>query len=289
MQNEVLPFERTKDQTLSRRGFATLSLGMGAAAGGSAIAADTAVTETDLMIKTADGNCDAALYHPAGEGRWPAVVVFADALGLRPAFRDIGRRIAAEGFTVLVPNPYFRTRKAPVLSGPFDFSKPEDRAKLTELQAPFSSETKARDAAAYIAFLDAHPRVNAAAKVGVVGYCMGGAFTMLAAAAVPGRVGAGVSLHGGSLVTNMPDSPHLLAARMKAGFYFGIAINDEQRQPEAKDKLREAFAAANLPAKIEVYQDCQHGWCVSDGAVYNKTQTDRAFAELTALYKKSLT
>jgi carboxymethylenebutenolidase len=283
--NETLPFEKTRDYALSRRELTALSLG--AMASVSAMAAD-AVTETDVVIKMADGNCDAALYHPTGEGRWPGIVIFTDALGLRPAFRDMGKRLAAEGYTVMVPNPFYRTRKAPVLSGPFDFGKPEDRAKLVELTAPLNNETKSRDATTYIAYLDALRQVKTAAKIGVVGYCMGGPYTVLASAAVPERVGAGVSLHGGNLVTDKPDSPHLLIPKLKANYYFGIATNDDQRQPDAKDKLREAFAAANVPAKIEVYQDCQHGWCVADGMVYNKAGAERAYVDEIALYKKVL-
>jgi carboxymethylenebutenolidase len=285
MDDETLPFEKTRDYTISRRGFAALSLG--AVASVSAMAAD-AVTETDITVKMADGNCDAAVFHPSGEGRWPAIVIFTDALGLRPAFRDMGKRLAAEGYAVIVPNPFYRTRKAPVLSGPFDFGKPEDRAKLVELTAPLNNETKTRDAMTYIAYLDALPQVKTASKIGVVGYCMGGAYTVLAAAASPGRIGAGVSLHGGNLVTDKPDSPHLLIPKVKASYYFGVATNDDQRQPDAKDKLREAFAAANVPAKIEVYQDCQHGWCVADGMVYNKVGAERAYVEEIALYKKAL-
>ena len=288
MQDDVVPFEKTRDYGLSRRGFGALALGAGVVASASAIAADAAVSESDIVIKMADGSCDAALFHPAGDGRWPGVVIFTDALGLRPVFRDMGRRLAAEGYTVVVPNPFYRTRKAPVLSGPFDFSKPEDRAKLVDLMAPLNNETKSRDATSYIAFLDALPQGKTGAGIGVVGYCMGGPYTVLAAAAVPGRVGAGVSLHGGNLVTDKPDSPHLLIPKLKARYYFGIATNDDQRQPDAKDKLREAFAAANLPAKIEVYEGCQHGWCVSDGMVYNKTGSERAYGEMTALYRQVL-
>ena len=286
MEDGVVPFDRTRDGALSRRG--ALALGAGLVASVSAIAADTAVSETDIVIPTTDGSCDAALFHPTGDGRWPGVIIFTDVLGLRPVFRDMGRRLAAEGYTVVVPNPFYRTRKAPVLSGPFDFSKPEDRAKLVELTAPLNNDTKSRDAMAYIAFLDTLPQVKADGRIGVVGYCMGGPYTLLAAAAVPGRVGAGVSLHGGNLVTDKPDSPHLLVARSKASFYFGIATNDDQRQPDAKDKLREAFAAAGLPAKIEVYADCQHGWCVSDGMVFNKAGAERAYGEMTTLYRQVL-
>jgi carboxymethylenebutenolidase len=288
MDDAILPFVKTKEPNLSRRGFAALSLGAGAAVAGSALAADAPVEESDVVVKTADGSCDAALFHPAGKGRWPGVVIFADALGLRPAFRDMGRRLAAQGYTVLVPNPFYRTRKAPVLSGPFDFGKPEDRAKLTELMAPLTNDAKNHDVAAYVAFLDTLPQVKTKARIGVAGYCMGGPYALMAAAAAPGRVSAGGSFHGGGLVTDKPDSPHLLAAKLKASFYFGIAGNDDMRQPDAKDKLRDAFAAAHLPAKIEVYSTCQHGWCVPDGAVYNKAEADRAFGELVALYAKAL-
>jgi carboxymethylenebutenolidase len=213
---------------------------------------------------------------------------FAEAVGLRPAFRDMGRRLAAGGYVVVVPNPLYRTRKAPVLSGPFDFSKPEDRAKLVDLMAPLNNSTKTSDGKTYVAYLDALQQVKTDAKIGVVGYCMGGPYTLFTAAAVPERVGAGVSLHGANLVTDKPDSPHLLVPKIKASYYFGIADNDDQGQPDAKDKLLEAFAAANLLAKIEVYKGCQHGWCVSDGMVYNEAGAERAFREEMALYRNVL-
>ena len=285
MDDETLPFEKTRDYALSRRGFAALSLGTVASV--PAMAAG-AVTESDVVIGMADGSCDAALFRPTGGGRWPGIVIFADALGLRPVFRDMGRRLAAEGYTVIVPNPFYRTRKAPVLSGPFDFSKPDDRAKLVGLMAPLNTATKTRDGTTYVAYLATLPQVKTATKIGVVGYCMGGPYTILTAAAAPERVAAGVSLHGANLVTDKPDSPHLLIPKLKASYYFGIATNDDQRQPDAKDKLREAFTAAHLPAKIEVYDGCQHGWCVSDGMVYNKVGAERAYDQEIALYKKVL-
>jgi carboxymethylenebutenolidase len=288
MPDDILPFDKSKDAALSRRVFGVLSLGAGAAAATSAMAAGP-VVESDVLIKTADGSCDAALFYPLGSGRWPGAVIFADALGLRPSFRDMGRQLAAEGYTVLVPNPFYRTRVAPVLSGPFDFSKPDDRAKLTELTAPLNDQAKVRDGTAYIAYLDTLPQVSTKAPIGVSGYCMGGPYTMLIAAALPGRVGAAGSFHGGNLVTDKADSPHLLAPKITANYYFAIAANDDQRQPDAKDKLRKAFDASNHPAKIEVYEGCNHGWCVSDGMVYNRTGADRAWGELIALYKQSLT
>jgi carboxymethylenebutenolidase len=288
MPDDILPFDKTRDPSLSRRAFGSMSLGMGTAVATSAMAAESSIVESDVTIKMADGSCDAALFYPLGSGSWPGAVIFPDALGLRPSFRDMGRRLAAEGYTVLVPNPFYRTRKAPVLSGPFDFSKAEDRAKLTDLMAPLTTEVKARDGAAWIAYLDTLPQVTRKAPIGVSGYCMGGPYTMIAAAAVPTRVGAAGSFHGGNLVTDKPDSPHLLAPKIKASYYFAIATNDDQHQPDAKDKLREAFVAAHNPAKIEVYEGCQHGWCASDGIVYNREGAERAFGELIALYKKSL-
>ena len=272
---------------LSRRGFATLTIAAAAGVGAPAAAAE--VVESDVVIKTADGTCDAALFHPAGKGKWPAVLIWPDALGLRPAFRDMGRRLAAEGYVVLVPNPFYRSRPAPVFTGPFDFNSPDDRAKLTELRKLLTPDAVSRDGAAFIAFLDGQKATNTKVKVGVQGYCMGGPMTMQTAAAVSGRVGAGGSFHGGGLVTANADSPHLLVPKMKASFYFGVAMNDDQRQPEAKDALKAAFAAAGLPAKIEVYDGAMHGWCVPGSAVYNQPAAERAWAELLALYRRALT
>jgi carboxymethylenebutenolidase len=286
MPDDMLPFDKSRDPRLSRRAFGAMTLGAGAAVSTAALAAD--VVETDVSIKMPDGTCDAAVFHPAGTGPWPGVLMVPDALGLRPAFRDMGKRLAAEGYTVLVPNPFFRTRKAPVLTGPFDFANADDRAKLGPLMGPLTTETKNRDTTAWLAYLDTVPQVNGKAPLGVVGYCMGGPYTMIAAAAVPNRVGAAGSFHGANLVTDQPDSPHLLAPKIKAAYYFGIANNDDQRQPDAKDKLRQAFAGSAKPVTIVVYTDCQHGWCVSDGKVYNPAEADRAFGELKALYKKNL-
>jgi carboxymethylenebutenolidase len=278
------------DQTLSRRDFAALSA---AVAGASAIAGSAQaaeVVETDVTVKTADGLCDAALYHPAGKGTWPAVLIWTDIFGLRPAFRDMGKRLASQGYVVLVPNPFYRTRKAPVFAEgmKFDFNNPDDRAKLPPLTAPLTSDAVVRDATAHLAFLDAQKVTNKKAKAGVQGYCMGGPMTMRTAAALPGRIGAGGSFHGGGLVTDKPDSPHLLAPQIKANYYFGIASNDDQKQPDAKDKLKAAFAAVNRPAKIEVYDGAMHGWCVPGSAVYNAPAAERAWGELLALYKSAL-
>jgi len=278
---------------MSRREFTALSLAAGIAAATGARAADTReVSDTDVQVKTKSGVCDAALVHPAIQGRWPAVIMFPDAFGLRPTMRDMATRLAQDGYTVLVPNPYYRSTKAPGLSPGFDFNNPADRQKLAALRAPLTSDAVTQDATAYVAFLDSQPSVKQSAKVGVVGYCMGGPMTLQAAAAVPNRVGAGASFHGGGLVTDKPDSPHLLAPKIKAQYYFGIAANDDAREPDAKTKLRETFSNAGLVAKIEVYEGCLHGWCIKDmplaggKPIYNEAQAERAWNELVALFKR---
>src|SRR5713101_6816352 len=229
---------------IARRDFVALSVTAGlAASAASAAPAGRDVVETDIEIKTPDGTCDAAFIHPR-TGSHPGVLIWCDAFGLRPSMRDIGKRIAAEGYSVLVPNPFYRKAKAPVLESTanFSFSNPTDMAKLTPLMASINAEGNAeKDAAAFVAFLDAQKEVNKAKKIGTQGYCMGGPLVVKTAASQSGRIGAGASFHGGGLVNNNPNSPHLLAPKIKAKMYFGVAANDDQRQPDAKDKLKEAF------------------------------------------------
>lgn len=279
--------------TISRREFTALSIAAGVAAATAASgAAAKEVIDSDVEVSTPAGVSDAALVHPR-DGSWPGVILFTDVFGLRPTMRDMAKRLAAEGYTVLVPNPFYRTTKPPGLSPDIDFKNPADRAKIDALRAPLTSDAVMQDATAYVKFLDSEGKVNKKAKMGVFGYCMGGPMTMQAAAAIPDRIGAGASFHGGGLVTDKPDSPHLLVPKMKAQYYFGIAMNDDQRQPEAKMKLDEAFKAAKLPAKIEVYDGCLHGWCVKDmpkadgKPIYNEPQAERAWGELLSLFKRA--
>ena len=279
---------------ISRREFTAFSLaaGVAAAANKSAIAAQT--VDSDISITTPGGVCDAAFIHPQGKGPFPAVILFTDVFGLRPTMREMAARLAAsEGYAVLVPNPYYRTSKAPGLPTGLDFGSPADRDKIAKVRAPLTDEAVTSDTVAYVNYLDSQSVVHKKAKMGVFGYCMGGPFTMQAAAANPERIGAGASFHGGGLVTDKPDSPHLKVPKMKAQFYFAIAMNDDQRQPDAKTKLDEAFKAVNLPAKIEVYDGCLHGWCVKDmplqdgKPIYNEAQAERAWGDLKALFKSA--
>ena len=280
---------------LSRRDFVAMSIAAGiAAAAGGASAAELPVVETDVDIKTPDGVCNAAFIHPR-TGSHPGVLIWADAFGLRPALREMGKRLAAEGYSVLVPNPFYRVTRDPQFNtATFNFQNQADRAKLTPLMGSINAEGAAeRDAVAFVAWLDQQKEVNKAKKVGTQGYCMGGPLVMRTAAAVNNRIGAGGSFHGGNLVNDTPSSPHLLAPKIHARMYFGVAKNDDERQPDAKDKLKAAFEAAKVPAEIEVYP-AQHGWCMSDmpapagTPIYSKPDAERAWGKLLALYKTAL-
>jgi carboxymethylenebutenolidase len=278
----------THDPTVSRR---TFTLGAAAATvvlQSSIASGEAKVVEKDVNVPMANGVADSALFFPEGKGSWPGVLVWTDILGLRPVFREMGRRLAAEGYVVLVPNPFYRNAKAPVVDGSFDFSKPEDRAKVMPLAATLTADANISDAKAYIAFLDAQPQTDKKKKMGVQGYCMGGPLTFRTAATVPQRIGAAATFHGGGLVTDKPESPHLMIPQMKAEVLCAVADNDDKREPTAKDKLKEAFAAAHLTATVEVYEGCNHGWTVRGSQVYNEQGAEKAWAELLALYKRNL-
>lgn len=287
----------TKPSGPTRREFIATSTTIGlAAAAGVSLAAEREVSEKDVEIKTADGVCDAAFFYPAA-GAHPGVLIWTDIFGLRPVFRAMGRRLAAQGYAVLVPNPFYRTARAPVVvdASSFNFDNAADRAKTQQWTAPIKAPGAIeRDAEAHAAFLDAQPRVDRTHKLGTHGYCMGGPLVFKTAAQVPARFGAGATFHGGGLVTDTPDSPHLLAPRIKARMYLAIAASDDAKQPDAKDKLREAFAAAQVPAEIQVYPGTIHGWCVPDmprhdgKPLYNKPDAERAWEKLLELYSAAL-
>ena len=247
---------------VSRREFGALSLGAGMAFLLPRLANAVAVTESDVTIKTPDGVADCYFVHPA-TGAAAGVLIWPDILGLRPAFRQMGKRLAESGYSVLVVKPFYRSKPSPVVAPGASFSDPEIRKTVMGLAGTLNATTHVSDAKAFITWMDGQSAVDTRKKIGTMGYCMGGPMTMRTAAAVPDRVGAGGSFHGGGLATKALDSPHLLVPTMKVQYLIAVAENDDQRDPESKNILKEAFAKANQPAEIEVYP-AAHGWCVPD-------------------------
>jgi carboxymethylenebutenolidase len=247
------------------------------------VANAAAVTETDVNVKTPDGTADCYFVHPAS-GTAPAVLIWPDIFGLRPAFRQMGKRLAESGYSVLVVNPFYRVKKAPTA----DAGAETAIQQLMPLAQGLSETTHMTDAKAFIGWLDEQASVAKNRKIGTQGYCMGGPIAFRTAAAVPERVGAVGSFHGGGLVTDKPNSPHLQAAKTKAQFLIAIAANDDARSPNDKTVLKETFAKADLPAEIEVYTGAAHGWCPPDSKVYNEALAEKAWSRLLVLYGKAL-
>jgi carboxymethylenebutenolidase len=265
---------------VTRRQFGVL-LGAGMAMLLPQVANAVSVTESDVNVMTPDGTADCYFVHPAS-GTAPGVVVWPDIFGLRPAFRQMGKRLAESGYSVLVVNPYYRIKKAPVA----DTTTPIPQ--LLPMAQRFTDTTEMTDAKAFIAWLDGQASVARNRKIGTQGYCMGGPFAFRTAAAVPDRVGAVATFHGGGLVTDMPNSPHLEAAKSHAQFLIAIAESDDKRAPNEKNVLKETFATAKLPAEIEVYAGTAHGWCPPDSQVYNEASAEKAWSRLLVLYGKAL-
>src|ERR1700704_1005228 len=275
-------------QDFQARGLVTrkqfgMMLGAGVAMMLPQVANAVTVTESEVNITTPDGSADCYFVHPAG-GAVPGVVVWPDIFGLRPAFRQMGKRLAQSGYAVLVVNPFYRTKKAPTA----DAGSATPIQQLMPLAQTLNEGTHMTDAKAFIGWLDRQSSVAKNRKVGTQGYCMGGPIAFRTAAAVPDRVGAVASFHGGGLVTTNPDSPHLQASKTKAQLLIAIAANDDQRSPNEKNVLKETFEHANLPAEIEVYAGAAHGWCPPDSGVYNEPQAEKAWSRLLALYGKAL-
>ncbi len=267
----------------SRRDIGTLAaFGVGAAMMLPRAANAAEVSESDVSVKTPDGQCDAYFVAPK-TGVHAAVLVWPDIFGLRPAFRQMGKRLAESGYSVLVVNPFYRTKKAPTAAKGAN----TPISDVIPLARTLNATTHVTDAKAFIAWLDSQPQVDKNKKVGTIGYCMGGPIVMRTAAAVADRVGAGCTFHGGGLVTQDPDSPHLLIPGMKTQFLIAIAENDDKRDPDSKDVLKDAFDQANLFAEIEVYP-AGHGWCPPDTRVHNPDQAERAWGRMLALFEKTL-
>ena len=272
---------------LTRREFGTLAAGTGLAMLLPRAAAALEVTAANIEVTTPDGAADCHFVHPAS-GAHPGVLIWPDAFGLRPAFERMAGRLAESGYAVLVVNPYYRAEKAPILPAGASFRDEAVRKKVFPMMRALTPEITVADAKAFVGFLDSHDAVARDRKMGTTGYCMGGSMTMRTAAAFPDRIGAGASFHGGRLVTDRPDSPHLLVSKLRAHYLFAIAENDDEKDPEAKTALRQAFDAAALPAEIEVYAGTLHGWCPPDSAVYNEAQAERAWSRMLALFETAL-
>jgi carboxymethylenebutenolidase len=263
---------------VTRRQFGAL-LGAGVAMLLPAVANAQAVSERDVDIKTPDGTADSYFVHPAS-GSAAAVLIWPDIFGLRPAMRTMAKRLAQSGYSVLVVNPFYRAGK-PTATGATPI------AQMMPFRKGMTAATDMTDAKAFVAWLDAQPQVNKNRRIGVQGYCMGGPMSFHTASAVPDRIGAVASFHGGGLVTDAPNSPHLLAAATKASFLIAIAENDDKQRPNDKTVLKETFDKARLMSEIEVYQ-AAHGWCPPDTQVYNEPAAEKAWSRLLALYSKAL-
>lgn len=299
--------DRLRCEVLSRRDFGSLSFGVclasllpigcksgdpapgpvsagsGAAGAPTAGAANAvATTESEVTVTTPDGACDAYFVRPTAVVA-PAVLVWPDIFGLRPAFRDMGKRLAESGYAVLVVNPFYRTKKAPTSSAHADFEDPATRNALMGLMHSLTPETEVTDAKALTAWLDQQPSVDKSREMGTIGNCMGGPLVLRTTATNPERIGAAATFHGGGLVTDKPDSPHLLIPKMKAQFLLAIAANDDTKDPDAKGTIKAAFAKASLPANVEVFADTMHGWCPPDSHVYKRDAAEKARGELLTL------
>src|SRR6516225_8782165 len=266
---------------VTRRQFGIM-LGAGMAMMLPEVANAVTVTESEVSVMTPDGTADCYFVHPAS-GTAPGVLVWPDIFGLRPAFRQMGKRLAESGYSVLVVNPFYRVKKAPTASA----GAATPIQELMPLAQALNETTQMTDAKAFIAWLDSQPSVVKDKKIGTQGYCMGGPMAFRTSAAMPDRVGAVASFHGGGLVTDQPNSPHLQASKTKAQFLIAVASNDDQKSPNEKNILKETFEKAKLPAEIEVYSGA-HGWCPPDSRVYNEPDAEKAWTRLLALYGKAL-
>lgn len=284
-QDDLGGFAQARSMTRRRFGAMALGAGLGVLLPQAARAAET--KGADLDIKTPDGTCDAYFVHPA-KGKHPAVLMWPDIFGLRPAFKEMATRLAGAGYAVLVVNPFYRSQRAPTAPEHPDFDNPATRDALMKLRGSLNATTTQTDAKALVAWLDQQPEVDTKHKLGTTGYCMSGPIALRTAATLPERVGAVATFHGGGLATDQPDSPHLLIPQIKARALIAIAANDDAREPAAKDTLRDAFAKAKLPAEVEVYAGTKHGWCPTDSPVYDHDQAEKAWSRMLALFSAAL-
>ena len=272
---------------MTRRDFTKLATGAGLAMMFPPMANAQSVTERDVEIRTPDGVADCYFVTPS-RGAHAAVLVWPDILALRPAVREMGKRLARSGYAVLTVNPFYRDSRAPVVGRGASFGQPEIREIVLPMAGNLNADTHVTDARAFVSWLDDQPEVDTNKGIGTTGYCMGGPMVMRTVAAVPDRLAAGATFHGGGLATGNPDSPHLLIPDTRASMLHCVAQNDDDNNPEAKETLREAYAASSINAEIEVYDDAMHGWCAIDSQVYHQAQAERAWSRLLNLFENNL-
>lgn len=273
---------------VARRSFTALAgAGVLAASLPARAMAGKPVKGRDVSITTADGTADAYFVAPA-TGKHPAVLIWPDIRGLRPAFRQMADRLAGEGYAVLCVNPFYRWEKSPVVTATSDFNDPAVRERLFGYLKQLNKTLVDTDAKAHLAFIDAQPEVDTKRKIGTTGYCMGGAMTIFTAALKPDRVGAAASFHGGGVGTDKPDSPHLLIPGTNAGYLFAIAADDDQKSPGEKILLKAVLEPRKQWQEVEVYAGTMHGWCPPDGRVYNEAAAEKAWGRMLELFKASL-
>jgi len=272
---------------MTRRDFTKLATGAGLAMMFPPMANAQSVSERDVEIRTPDGVADCYFVYPSS-GAHAAVLVWPDILALRPAFREMGKRLARSGYAVLTVNPFYRDARSPVVGRGASFGQPETREIVLPMARNLNEDTHFTDARAFTGWLDDQPEVDTNKGIGTTGYCMGGPMVMRTVAAVPERFAAGATFHGGGLATNNADSPHLLIPDTRAAMLHCVAENDDENDPQAKTTLREAYDAAGILAEIEVYADAMHGWCAIDSQVYHQTQAERAWSRLLNLFEENL-
>lgn len=275
------------EKKMNRRAFGKLGASAAAMMMLPAVSNAQDVMEMDVNIQTPDGVADCYFVHPSA-GQHAAVIIWPDILGLRPAFRAMGKRLAQSGYSVLVVNPFYRSAKSPVVGPGASFQDPEVSGIVRPMAGQLNATTHVSDARAFINWVDQQSSVDTGRKIGTTGYCMGGPIVMRTVANFPERIGAGGTFHGGGLNTQNPDSPHLGIPNMDAHMLIAIAANDDERDPESKNVLRNTFDAAGVPAEIEVYEGSMHGWCVPGSAVYNEAQAERAWTRLLATFETAL-
>lgn len=276
-----------KSKGMGRRDFNRMTATVGLAMMLPPVANAQSVTESDVNVTTPDGVSDCYFVHPSS-GSHAAVIIWPDILGLRPAFREMGKRLAQSGYSVLVVNPFYRDAKSPVVGEGASFGQPETRAIVLPMARNLNAETHFTDARAMVDFLDHQDAVDTSRRIGTTGYCMGGPMVMRTVAAVPDRLGAGGTFHGGGIASDQDNSPHLLIPQTQSAMLHCVAANDDANDPAAKETLKAAYAAANISAEIEVYTDTLHGWCPPDSQVYNEVQAERAWSRLLNLFANNL-